>query len=124
MVYNIKNTICRGTERQHVANDYAKRLHIGSTQCQGLIHDVLGSLIGSKSAEYLPPLMVFCEYLNASICPEVEKEHSVRGGEGGGGEGEREGEGEGGREISEGMGNIGRGNSVKLRPMITRLTIR
>ena len=25
---------CSGTEKQHVANDYAERLHIGQTDCE------------------------------------------------------------------------------------------
>ena len=66
-----------GTERQHVANDYAKRLHIGSTQCHTLIQDVIGGLISSKSSD-APPKMAYCEYLNVSICPAVENETSVR----------------------------------------------
>lgn len=66
----------RGTERQHVADDYAKRLHIGGTECLGLIQDVVGSLV-TGSAAAAPPKMTFCEYLNVSICPAVEKEHSV-----------------------------------------------
>ena len=34
MAVNQHHDAVTGTEKQHVANDYAKRLHIGRTQCQ------------------------------------------------------------------------------------------
>ncbi len=61
-----------------MADDYAFRLHRGSTECQALIQDVVGSVLTSGSPNTAEaPKMVFCEYLNVSICPVIEKEHSV-----------------------------------------------
>ena len=34
MAVNQHHDAVTGTEKQHVANDYAKRLHMGRTQCQ------------------------------------------------------------------------------------------
>ena len=61
---------------QHVADDYAKRLHIGSVECQSLIQDVLSSVMMSTNT-LEPPMMVYCEYLNISLCPLVEEQSAV-----------------------------------------------
>ena len=62
-----------GTEKQHVANDYARRLHIGQTACYSSINDSLNSLI------YGPSNLVFnfqfCEYLNISSCEHTKKKY-------------------------------------------------
>ncbi|KAM9494751.1 LOW QUALITY PROTEIN: lysosomal alpha-mannosidase [Clarias gariepinus] len=55
-----------GTEKQHVANDYAKRLAIGSAHCQVLVSNSLAFLSGSERPR------VFCENLNISVCPLTE----------------------------------------------------
>ncbi|KAI5089006.1 lysosomal alpha-mannosidase isoform X1, partial [Silurus meridionalis] len=52
-----------GTEKQHVANDYAKRLATGSAHCQVLVSNALAFLSGSDVPR------VFCENLNISVCP-------------------------------------------------------
>ncbi|KAI5618655.1 lysosomal alpha-mannosidase isoform X1, partial [Silurus asotus] len=52
-----------GTEKQHVANDYAKRLARGSAHCQVLVSNALAFLSGSDVPR------VFCENLNISVCP-------------------------------------------------------
>ncbi|XP_022084551.1 lysosomal alpha-mannosidase-like [Acanthaster planci] len=57
-----------GTEKQHVADDYAERLYKGRAQCQELVGDVLGNLM-QKNATVKPPQAVFCDYLNISVCP-------------------------------------------------------
>ena len=64
--------IFRGTERQHVAYDYAKRLHIGQVECEKLIADVAGAYISGKSGSS-PPEFQTCEYLNISICPATQQ---------------------------------------------------
>ena len=61
----------RGTEKQHVANDYAKRLHIGQVECETLVQDVAGAYVSSKSDSTTPDFHS-CEYLNVSICPTTE----------------------------------------------------
>ena len=63
---------CRGTEKQHVAYDYAKRLHIGQAECETLVQDVAGAFIVGKSGSS-PPGFQSCEYLNVSICPATEQ---------------------------------------------------
>uniref|UniRef100_A0A3B1J9Z3 Alpha-mannosidase n=1 Tax=Astyanax mexicanus TaxID=7994 RepID=A0A3B1J9Z3_ASTMX len=55
-----------GTEKQHVANDYAKRLGIGWDHCQVLVSNSLAALSGSNVPR------VFCENLNISVCPLTE----------------------------------------------------
>ena len=57
-----------GTEKQHVADDYAKRLSIGQMECTALVADVAGTYISGKSGS-APPSFQSCEYLNISICP-------------------------------------------------------
>ena len=63
---------CSGTEKQHVAYDYAKRLHIGQVECEVLVQDVAGAFIVGKSGSS-PPDFQSCEYLNVSICPATEQ---------------------------------------------------
>ena len=60
-----------------MADDYAKRLHMGSVECQTLVQDVVGTIMSMETAGVTPPSMIFCEYLNVSLCPAVEKETSV-----------------------------------------------
>ncbi|CAD6253773.1 unnamed protein product [Miscanthus lutarioriparius] len=64
-----------GTEKQHVANDYAKRLSIGYTQAQELVSTSLACLTesGSKS-RCSSPMTKFsqCLLLNVTYCPPAE----------------------------------------------------
>ncbi|XP_070544770.1 lysosomal alpha-mannosidase-like isoform X1 [Ptychodera flava] len=64
-----------GTEKQHVANDYAKRLAIGIQNCQNLVSDSLSSIM-SKDQKTMPPTSEFCHYLNISICSSTESQKS------------------------------------------------
>ena len=57
-----------GTEKQHVANDYAKRLHIGQVECQKVMTAALNQL-ASKDINSHSMDLQFCEYLNISYCP-------------------------------------------------------
>ncbi|XP_066063760.1 lysosomal alpha-mannosidase isoform X2 [Chamaea fasciata] len=52
-----------GTERQHVANDYARQLARGWDSCQVLVANAL-SLLGGTKAPF-----EFCNGLNVSVCP-------------------------------------------------------
>ncbi|XP_068854008.1 lysosomal alpha-mannosidase isoform X2 [Aphelocoma coerulescens] len=52
-----------GTERQHVANDYARQLAKGWDSCQVLVANALSLLGGTKGP------FVFCNALNVSVCP-------------------------------------------------------
>ncbi|XP_071952735.1 lysosomal alpha-mannosidase-like [Antedon mediterranea] len=58
-----------GTEKQHVADDYAKRLSAGRARCQELIGTTMTSLVTGKTgineAQY-------CEFTNISICAITE----------------------------------------------------
>ena len=65
-----------GTEKQHVADDYAKRLHIGQVECEVLIEDVIEGYLSEKSG-IKPPKFEFCENLNISICNVTEKCNNV-----------------------------------------------
>ncbi|XP_039626448.1 lysosomal alpha-mannosidase [Polypterus senegalus] len=56
-----------GTEKQHVANDYAKRLSRGWDQCQILVSNAVSALSGNKSPS------IYCQHLNISVCPTSEE---------------------------------------------------
>ncbi|TRY82085.1 hypothetical protein DNTS_024091 [Danionella cerebrum] len=58
-----------GTEKQHVANDYARRLATGWAHCEVLVSNSLAYLSGSAAPR------VFCENLNISVCPLTEGSH-------------------------------------------------
>ena len=62
---------CSGTEKQHVANDYAKRLSIGQAECEALVGDVAGAYVSGKSGS-TPPKFQMCPLLNVSICSVAE----------------------------------------------------
>ncbi|XP_064262483.1 LOW QUALITY PROTEIN: lysosomal alpha-mannosidase-like [Passer domesticus] len=66
-----------GTERQHVADDYARQLAKGWDSCQVLVANALSSWGGTKDP------LVFCNALNISVCPLSEttpsREHPGRG---------------------------------------------
>ncbi|XP_073319233.1 lysosomal alpha-mannosidase [Pagrus major] len=55
-----------GTEKQHVANDYARRLANGWQHCQVLVSNSLAALSGSTAER------VYCDNLNISVCPVTE----------------------------------------------------
>eukprot|EP01102_Stenamoeba_stenopodia_P015593 TRINITY_DN5339_c0_g2_i1.p1 TRINITY_DN5339_c0_g2~~TRINITY_DN5339_c0_g2_i1.p1 ORF type:complete len:739 (+),score=160.21 TRINITY_DN5339_c0_g2_i1:334-2550(+) len=60
-----------GTEQQHVNDDYAKRLSMGTSSLEFSFSSMFGSLIG-QSGEFVSNeelTFAFCEYLNQSICP-------------------------------------------------------
>ncbi|PKA64363.1 lysosomal alpha-mannosidase [Apostasia shenzhenica] len=68
-----------GTEQQHVANDYAKRLYIGYTEAEKLVGLSLGCLTESLSSSSCSrPSTKFdqCPLLNLSYCPPSELEFS------------------------------------------------
>ena len=60
-----------------MADDYAKRLHIGQVECQELIQDVVGGYI-TKISGAKPPKFEFCEKLNISVCNITENNNNVR----------------------------------------------
>ncbi|XP_057699367.1 lysosomal alpha-mannosidase [Corythoichthys intestinalis] len=62
-----------GTEKQHVANDYARRLADGWEQCKVVVSNSLAALSGSTAKR------VYCDGLNISVCPisESSKKFSV-----------------------------------------------
>ncbi|NXV39293.1 MA2B1 mannosidase, partial [Rissa tridactyla] len=55
-----------GTEKQHVADDYARQLAAGWESCQLLVANALASLGGNKEN------FIFCNALNVSVCPLTE----------------------------------------------------
>ncbi|XP_077425885.1 lysosomal alpha-mannosidase [Vanacampus margaritifer] len=62
-----------GTEKQHVANDYARRLANGWRHCQVVVSNSLAALSGSTAER------AYCDGLNISVCPisESSKKFSV-----------------------------------------------
>jgi hypothetical protein len=56
-----------GTSKQHVANDYARRLAGGRLAADQLITDAFASLTGYKDAVF-----VVCDLANVTICPLLE----------------------------------------------------
>ncbi|XP_028550522.1 alpha-mannosidase At3g26720 isoform X2 [Dendrobium catenatum] len=68
-----------GTEQQHVANDYAKRLSIGYAESEKIVGLSLGCLTESlSSSDCYDPATKFeqCPLLNISYCPPSEAELS------------------------------------------------
>ena len=63
-------SLCSGTEKQHVADDYAKRLHAGQVECTQLMHKALNKLATKPGSPSLQ--LQSCEYLNISVCPATE----------------------------------------------------
>jgi hypothetical protein len=57
-----------GTERQHVAFDYAERLSIGETMSQEVVATTLAHL---TSRDHLPKF-TFCPLINESLCPAMD----------------------------------------------------
>lgn len=55
-----------GTSKQHVANDYARRLAAGWSSCQTVVSNSLSALSGSTAPR------VYCDSLNVSVCPITE----------------------------------------------------
>ncbi|KAK7395993.1 hypothetical protein VNO78_16658 [Psophocarpus tetragonolobus] len=64
-----------GTERQHVASDYALRLSIGYAEAERLVASALASLVKQRlSSHRVNPMTDFkqCPLLNISYCPPSE----------------------------------------------------
>ncbi|XP_071830046.1 lysosomal alpha-mannosidase-like isoform X3 [Apostichopus japonicus] len=64
-----------GTAKQHVNDDYTKRLHIGNEKCQKLVGLAVGQLMAKNSSTEGPKTQ-FCNYLNISMCPATENADS------------------------------------------------
>ena len=59
-----------------MADDYAKRLHIGQVECQELISDVVTGLASQKTKSQNKVLRFeFCENLNISVCNITESDN-------------------------------------------------
>ncbi|CAI8613491.1 unnamed protein product [Vicia faba] len=64
-----------GTERQHVAADYAKRISIGYAEAEDLVASALALLVNQRlSSHVMNPVTGFqqCPLLNISYCPPSE----------------------------------------------------
>ncbi|XP_048445534.1 probable alpha-mannosidase At5g13980 isoform X6 [Pyrus x bretschneideri] len=69
-----------GTERQHVADDYAKRLSIGYNEAEKVVAESLACMTESKSragCENLLTKFQQCPLLNISYCPPSEADLST-----------------------------------------------
>ena len=68
-----------GTERQHVANDYAKRLSIGVTKCVDVISRAFSNILAAYTVNGnsgAPTNVQFCPLLNISECDPIERQSS------------------------------------------------
>ncbi|XP_055975225.1 lysosomal alpha-mannosidase [Sorex fumeus] len=61
-----------GTSKQHVANDYARQLARGWSNCEVLVGNALAQLGGAKKN------FSFCRYLNISRCPITLREKTFQ----------------------------------------------
>jgi lysosomal alpha-mannosidase len=60
-----------GTEKQHVAYDYAKRLSVGTAKCQEVVNSAYSKLLPT-SPSIAAPTLQFCSLLNISYCTPSE----------------------------------------------------
>ncbi|KAH7644224.1 lysosomal alpha-mannosidase-like protein 2 [Dermatophagoides farinae] len=67
-----------GTEKQHVANDYARLLHKAIVECQQVISQSFGNIAKNLGLEFhsQPEQLQYCNELNISSCPITESGHS------------------------------------------------
>jgi lysosomal alpha-mannosidase len=66
-----------GTERQHVANDYAKRLSIGTQACVSIIENSIEKILDKKLGFKLDlQNVIYCPLLNITECPGIESQNS------------------------------------------------
>ena len=63
-----------GTENQHVANDYSKRLAGAVIECANLLPTVLSNISGVKNSDSL----FYCPLLNISECKPIENSNSMQ----------------------------------------------
>jgi len=63
-----------GTEKQHVANDYAKRMSIGQTDTIGSMTQILSAQLSGSSSQVS---LSYCPLLNESICPSTDLLNSL-----------------------------------------------
>lgn len=63
------NLLVTGTEKQHVADDYAERLSIGTASAFDSMIEVVQNMIENDGS--LPPTLSYCLYLNESICAPI-----------------------------------------------------
>ncbi|KAL2629535.1 hypothetical protein R1flu_014221 [Riccia fluitans] len=67
-----------GTERQHVANDYSKRLSIGAAEAAEVINTALTRLVSGNAPSSADSLKFeSCFHLNVSYCPPSEVDLSA-----------------------------------------------
>lgn len=66
-----------GTEKQHVANDYARQMWIGVEKCLGVIDFSVQNILKNKLSQTLKGnKFVYCPLLNATECPQLENQES------------------------------------------------
>ncbi|XP_060071778.1 lysosomal alpha-mannosidase-like [Ylistrum balloti] len=65
-----------GTEKQHVANDYAQRLANGINECQMIMNVALSEML-TVGSSLGPPQQSFCPLLNISQCWMTENHNPV-----------------------------------------------
>ena len=65
-----------GTENQHVANDYSKRMASAIIGLVDSLPDVLSSILGAKPASTVP--VFYCPLLNISECLPIENSNNIK----------------------------------------------
>ena len=65
-----------GTEKQHVANDYARIMDKGEVKCRNLMGQALGKLVRKDESQPVP-VITFCPALNVSECPATESKDKI-----------------------------------------------
>jgi len=68
-----------GTAKQHVTDDYAKRLSIGSALANKMIGDITGALLSKATGD--APALTFCPLLNESKCDALADLDKLKAGE-------------------------------------------
>lgn len=76
MAVNQHHDAVTGTEKQHVAYDYAKRLSMGREECKNLMSNFLQSKVNPKEQKSSLKFQ-YCDFLNISICGITQTEKSI-----------------------------------------------
>ena len=61
-----------GTSRQHVADDYAKRIAVGRAGVATFLSDAIVQLTGAAAVLPAGTAFAVCDLANATICPPLE----------------------------------------------------
>lgn len=77
MAVNQHHDAITGTEKQHVQDDYVKRLYEGREECWDVMTQFLKEKYSKEPAQAAPFKFVHCDYLNISVCRITETDKSL-----------------------------------------------